>query len=176
VSQGASVLTRAAGFAVGAWAWQASRTLHVEELRAWLRRMSFPILCVYLPALVLHHGWWRGPWLTPDQAYQRLQNDTHLVLFYYHYYTTEMQAVVSLTAVSLSYLPVAVLSWAWHQSSATAATTATLLALVVEVGKLVPSGSHPDPTNIVIAGVSTWIAHRLLTKSSNPQVSGRNSP
>lgn len=176
VSQGSSVLTRAAGFTVGAWAWQASRTLHVEELRAWLRRMTFPISCAYLPALALHHGWWRGPWLPPDQAYLRLQDEVRFAPFYYHYYTTEMQAVVSLIAVSLSYLPVAVLSWAWHQSRATAVTTAALLALLVELGKLVPSGSHPDPTNVLIAGVSTWIAHRLLTLSSIPRVPGSNAP
>lgn len=175
VSQGASVLTRAAGFTVGAWAWQASRTLHVEELRAWLRRMTLPTLCVYLPALALHHGWSRGPWLPPDQAYLRLQDEVHFVPFYYHYYTTEMHAVVSLTAVSLSYLPVAVLSWAWHQSRATAVAMATLLSFLVEAGKLIPSGSHPDPTNVLIAGVSTWIAHRLLTRSSVPRVPGSNA-
>jgi VanZ family protein len=167
VSQGASVLFRALGFTAGAAAWQVGRRWHVEEVRFWLRRASLPVLALYLPAMAIHHGWWRGPWLVPEQALQRLQHEVHFVPFYYHYFTTEMQALSSLTAVSLSFAPIALLGWAWHQSGMTVAISAVTLALLIEAGKLLPSGSHPDPTNVLIAGVSSWCMHWLLLRLSS---------
>lgn len=162
VSQGLSVLTRAVGFAAGVLAWQRAGALHVESLRAAMRRVTGPVLLLYLPLLALHHGWGAGGWLALDSALQRLDTEVHFVPFYYHYFTTEMRAVVSLAAAVASYAPVGLLCWAWHVGARTAGVMAGLLALGVEFGRLLSLTAKPDPTNVLIAAVSAWAAHRLV--------------
>lgn len=161
-SQGASVLTRALGFAVGALAWRRRSDVHPEALRAWIRRRSWPLLTANLVALVVLSGTWRGPWLDADSAWHRLAVEVRFVPFYYHYYTTEMQAVVSLIAVGLSYAPLGLLGWAWGAARSGVTTVAALLALLVESAKIFSTFTHPDPTNLVIAGAAAWIAQALL--------------
>lgn len=162
VSQGLSVLTRAAGFAAGLLAWQRAGSLHVETVRAALRRATPALLLAYLPALTLLHGWWNGRWLDPGVAWQRLLTEVHFVPFYYHYFTTEMRAVVSLAAAIASYAPVGLLAWAWHLGPRTGAAAALLLAMVIEAGRLLGSTTRPDPTNLLIAAAAAWALHRSL--------------
>lgn len=163
-SQGASVLTRAVGFALGAGLWQARSRWPLEALRATLRRFSAALLAVNLLLLGVLSGAWRPPWLSVDQALQRLGADTRFVPFYYHYYTSEMQAVVSLIAVGLSYAPLGLLGWAWGSGRGAVALLTALLAVVVEAAKLFSKGSHPDPTNVAIAAVAAWAAQTLLQR------------
>jgi hypothetical protein len=88
--------------------------------------------------------------------------DIHFVPFYYHYFTTEMHAVISLTAVSLSYAPLGLLGWAWHVRPGVVATMALLLSALMETSKLLAEGTHPDPSNLWIAAAAAWLAQRLL--------------
>lgn len=163
VSQGLSILTRALGFAAGLLAWQHSGELHVETLRATLRRATLPILLLYLPLLVLHHSVWSGRWLDIDTALHRLDDEVHFVPFYYHYFTTEMRAVSSLVAAIASYAPVGVLCWAWHIGARTGGVMAAVLALMIESLRLMSPQTRPDPTNLLIAAFAGWAAHRLLS-------------
>lgn len=163
-SQGLSVLTRATGFALGAIAWHNRQGMTPELLRARIRRFSMPLLGALLPLLVLYSGAWKGPWLAPERALMRLQEDTRFVPFYYHYYTTEMHAVISLTAVCLSYAPLGLLGWAWGSRRGAIATSAALLATVMEAAKLFAGSTHPDPTNVGIAALAAWITQALLER------------
>lgn len=168
VSQGVSMLTRAGGFALGAAAWSQAGALHIETWRAGLRRTTAPLLALYLPALTWVNGWWQGPWLDLNGALHRLRFEQHFMPFYYHYYTTEMQAVVSLTSVAASYVPLGLVGWAWHASPLGAGCAALLLGLVLEVVKLwVPPG-HPDPTNLLIAALTAWAVPQLIARLSRP--------
>lgn len=162
-SQGMSVLTRATGFALGAIAWH-RHGMTPELLRARIRRFSTPMLAALLPLLVLYSGAWKGPWLAPERALMRLQQDTRFVPFYYHYYTTEMHAVISLTAVCLSYAPLGLLGWAWGSRRGAIATSAALLAALLEAAKLFAGSTHPDPTNIGIAALAAWTTQALLER------------
>lgn len=163
-SQGASVLTRAAGFALGAGLWQARSRWPLEALRATLRRFSAALVTVNLLLLGVLNGAWRPPWLSVDQALQRLGADTRFVPFYYHYYTSEMQAVVSLIAVGLSYAPLGLLGWAWGSGRGAVVLLTALLAGLLEAAKLFSEGTHPDPTNVAIAAVAAWAAQTLLQR------------
>jgi len=162
VSQGLSVPTRALGFAAGLLAWHHAGTLHVETVRAALRRATLPALLVYLPALTVLFGWWNGRWLDPMAAWQRLATEVHFVPFYYHYFTTEMRAVVSAAAAFVSYAPMGLLAWAWHLGPRTGGATALLLALLIEGGRLMCVDTKPDPTNLLIAAAAAWTLQQLL--------------
>lgn len=161
VSQGVSVLTRSLGFAIGVAIFASRTTFSDYAMRNVLRRATLPLLALYLLALTALHGWWRGAWVGIEQAWQRLA-ELHYLPFYYHYFTTEMQAVTSLLAAACSYAPVAVFCWAWYLSPGVAALTAAMLALVVEVGRLTSADGHPDPTNLLIAATSAWAFLRLI--------------
>jgi len=175
VSQGASMATRAVGFSIGAAAALTLRHRHIESWRAAVRRWSLPVLMVYLPMMALHSGWWRGDRLTLDRALDRLQTDVHFLPFYYHYFTTEMRAVVSLTSVGLSYAMVSVLSWGWHQGALIAGVLAAAVAVAMETGKLFAGGSHPDPTNVLIAGLAAGLGHILLTQLTSLRIPVRTA-
>ena len=168
VSQGASVLSRSIGFTVGAVAWNGRAAWPVESWRALLRRVTLPALAIYLPTLTVLYGWWRQPWLAWDAALARLHTELHYLPFYYHYFSTEMNAVSSLVSVALSYAPVGLLAWSWHVGARTAGAFAMLLALGLEGCRLLSSVGHPDPTNLLIAGVSAWATQRLLVSLAAP--------
>ena len=178
-SQGASVLTRALGMALGALAWQHAGWRHPETLRAGLRRFSVPLLAALLPLLLVYQGAWRGPWLSLAQAGLRLLDDLRFMPFYYHYYTTELLAVLSLVAVSLSYAPLGLLGWAWHAPAGVVAALAMLLATLMEASKLMAQAGHPDPSNIWIAGAACWLAQTGVRQLLTPAATGvatRRSP
>lgn len=163
-SQGISVLTRSLGFALGVALWQRRAALRAETLRAWLRRFTGPLLGLTLLLLVQYNKAWRGPWLSLDEVQRRFQSELHFVPFYYHYFTTEMQAVTSLLAVSLSYAPLGLLGWAWHAPPGLVATLALLLSACMELSKLVARATHADPTNLLIAAAAAWVAQALITR------------
>ena len=171
-SQGASVLTRALGMALGALAWQHAGWRHPETLRAGLRRFSAPLLAALLPLLLVYQGAWRGPWLSLAQAGLRLQDELRFMPFYYHYYTTELLAVLSLVAVSLSYAPLGLLGWAWHAPAGLVAALAMLLATLMEASKLMAQTGHPDPSNIWIAGTACWLAQTGVRQLLLPAATG----
>lgn len=162
ISQGISVPTRALGFAAGALAWQRSADVHVEAVRALLRRATGVVLVIYLPLLTVQFGWWHGSWLGIDRAWQRLAYEVRYIPLYYHYYTSEATALVSLVAAIASYAPVGLLGWSWHLGPGTSAWLAGLLSLVVEAGRLMAEHTKPDPTNVLIAATAAWLAHRLV--------------
>ena len=167
-SQGISVLTRVAGFVLGAVAWQRHSAMTGESVRALLRRFSAPLIAATLLLLVLYNNAWRGPWLAPGEALQRLQHGVHYMPFYYHYFTSEMQAVTSLVVVSVSYAPLGLLGWAWHANPGVLATLALLLSTAMELSKLMAQNAHPDPTNLLIAAAAAWATQALTQRLLRP--------
>jgi hypothetical protein len=164
VSQGLSVLTRGLGFAAGALLWRHADGIAVEALRAGLRRITGWVVPVYLPLLTVQFGWWRGAWMPIDSALQRLQHEIHFTPLYYHYYTSEATALVSLLAVLSSYAPVGLLGWGWHLGAGTSALLAAALALLIEAGRLMVAETKPDPSNLLIAAAAAGLAHALLRR------------
>lgn len=161
-SQGISVLTRAAGFALGATFWHFSSAWTVEGLRSELRKFSNLILTSVLLLLVAYNGAWRGPWLDFGRIWHRLATETSFVPLYYHYYTSELQATISLVAVSLCYAPFGLLGWAWHVRPGVVAILALALSGLMEFSKAFSNTTHPDPTNLWIAAAAAWLMQSLI--------------
>ncbi|NWG73533.1 MAG: VanZ family protein, partial [Rubrivivax sp.] len=92
-SQGASVLARAAGMVGGAVLWRRREHWSVGDLRERLARHAGWLAAVYVVLLLAVNGWFALGWQGLATAAERLQQ-TRWLPFYYHYYTSEAQALV----------------------------------------------------------------------------------
>ncbi len=161
ISQGASVLSRGLGVAAGVALLPWLRTRGWTGLRATVRPWTPALWAGYLPLLAAVNGAFKHPWHGAAGARDAWQS-THLLPFYYHYYTTEALALFSLGSVALMYLPLAALGWARGRSIAFTAALTTGLVLAIESGKLFLDDSHPDPTNVLVAVTANALALAAL--------------
>ncbi|WP_126445733.1 VanZ family protein [Sulfuricystis multivorans] len=149
ISQGVSLLTRAAGMYAGALLWRERGRVHtIRETLAGGR--LFYLLGIYGLVLVAFNGVFDHAWQGLAAAGESLAG-TRFLPFYYHYYTTEQAALLSLASVALMYAPLGGLAWLRGWPSAWGVALAALLALFMESTKLFLVGMHPDPTNVLIA-------------------------
>lgn len=159
-SQGVSVLTRSLGAMLGFVAWRRQ-----SELMSYLRVMPGPlkwgVAVLYVAVLLASNGWFSSEWLSATDMSARLA-EVHFLPFYYHYFTTEAKALYSLASVSLMYAPLGVLVWLGGGRRGFAVVLAVAMAVFVEAGKLFLAGKHPDPTNVLIAGVASGLAASLF--------------
>lgn len=163
VSQGLSVVSRALGWALGAWLWNRRRKWGAHEWRSAVSRLSLPLALLQAMAVVVLSGWFGSAWRTPAEAVKRaLGGELHFVPFYYHYYTSEALALQSVLSVALAYALVGLWGWARNWTLFQAALVASMAATIVEVGKLFPLATRPDPTNVLIAGASAAVALLML--------------
>jgi hypothetical protein len=169
VSQWLSVVTRAIGMAAGVYL---GRSWNAPTLARLLRIGPALFLAGGL-GYVLSVGVavWRGRWRL-DGALERL-DAVNWLPFFYHYWTTEQGAIVSVVFNAVFYAPVGAAFWLWrfresggHRTdfpgAGRAAATAILLALAVEGSRLLKASGHPDPTNILIAAAAAVLAFRGL--------------
>jgi len=161
ISQGLSVLTRIVGVCAGlavsrrAVAWQPAR------ITALLTRFTPVIAMVYALALLQINGFITLHWGGLADAKARF-DQINFTPFYYHYFTSEAKALFSLSVVALSYVPIAVLAWARGKAAGVAMATAAVVCACIEIGKLFLTGTHADPSNLLIASVANWFTVRLL--------------
>lgn len=168
VAQGLSVLTRVAGVCGGLALSRYGHRRTPEQVALTLRRYTFALAAAYLALLFELNGWFTSRWHGLDSAMVQLAQ-VKFMPFYYHYFTTEALALLSLGVVAMSYTPVAVLAWAHRRSSAGAAVVASVLAMGIESGKLFIDGRRPDPTNILLACAASWLTLRFLQRLSHFQ-------
>jgi len=177
ITQGASVITRGVGMALGACVWRAWVGRGIAPLQKAVGRHAFVLGLAYLPVLLGTNGWFAHAWIDMAAASEKWAV-LHLMPFYYHYFTTEAFALFSLGSVALMYQPVAVIGWSRQWRPATTLATVAALASVVETGKLMLEGLHPDPTNVIIAAAACWVVLRLLALIEHPPAAAqqRTSP
>lgn len=165
ISQGISVLTRGLGLLLGV---AVHRHATPDRLRMFQRVLRPAVLLLAVPYVILLlalNGWFAARWVGFDLALANLA-EVRFLPFYYHYFTTETNAVRSLLVQTGTYLPVGIGYWAWcvgarnagNGSPWGAAMLAAALAFVVEAGKLFVPGLKPDPTNVLIAGFAAYAA------------------
>ncbi len=169
VSQGVSVLSRGLGVAAGAALLPGVQALGWAGLRTALRPWVLPLWAVYLPLLAAVNGAFKHGWHGTAGAWASWQS-THLLPFYYHYYTTEALALFSLGSVALMYLPVAALTWARGRSAAHTAALTAGLVLAVEGSKLFLEGLHADPTNVLVAVAGNSLAWAVLAMAQRQTI------
>ena len=160
VSQGLSILTRTAGVACGHYLWRHSTNASPGAFAAFIRRHALLLILPYFLTLLFANGWFTYRWRGLEHATAALEN-LHFLPFYYHYFTSEARALFSLASVCFMYFPIGILIWALRGSQGFAFLVAGLLSVIVEAGKLFLLGSHPDPTNVLLAGMAAWAAIRL---------------
>jgi VanZ family protein/O-antigen ligase len=181
ISQGASVISRAAGLALGAGLIPITRSRDWLALRQYINPILGLGILPYLGALAWLNGWFSGDRLGVSEGLERL-GDIHFAPFYYHYFTTETVALASLLFQAALYLPIGAGLWIWQWSSfrsewqqdhqrrtVVAGLVAGIVACIIEAGKLFITAKHPDPTNILIAVAAAMGAYRVLHALSTPQ-------
>ncbi len=163
ISQGASILTRALGVALGWYLGTRVDSLKLEETRTYLRWILIILALPYMALVAAFNGWLTHDWLSLASGLHRI-NLLNFLPFYYYYYTSEAVATASLLVQAAMYAPIGVAYWVWwpEKGGGGAASIAALLALGIETGKLFVADKHPDPTDIIIAATAAAIAYMLL--------------
>jgi glycopeptide antibiotics resistance protein len=175
ITQGLSVVTRAAGFCLGYYAFRFLQTGSAAVIRPWLRPLVVCAAPPYLIALALVNGVHPGRWMGWSDALARL-GEVHFLPFYYYYFTTETRAMVSLLGVIGLYAPIGVAAGLWTSGRDAVrpprrwlvACAGGVICAAIEFLKLLDPARHPDVTDVLIAAVAAVLglaAFRLLTSS-----------
>jgi len=170
VAQGASVLARTIGIALGLFVGRLAPRM-VDWVREWpqLRAAVRFAWVPYLALLVAVTGLSGATFVSMQQAWTRLA-DVQMMPFYYHYYVSEQWALISAAMHAALYAPVGVLAGLARlappagvpRTGRAAVLVAGGLALLVETGKLF-AGRRPDPTDLLLAMAGSYVAFRLVT-------------
>lgn len=157
VVQGVSVVTRTLGVALGAALFAHVPWARLRQWRGALRPLVLLAVPAYVLLLILVGGWHREK-LGLIQALAELKPAAFLP-FYFHYFTSESAAVMSLLSNAALYAPVGLACAAWWWAGGAqrrapvgaAAGWGAVAALLVEAGHLLSPVKHADPTNLLIA-------------------------
>ncbi len=169
VSTLSACLAKAIGIGLGVWLREPPSPKLAQYHASRLRPALLLALVPYLGLAALLNSWASASWGDIEILRSNLDTQRYLPL-YYHYFTTETEAVASLIAQAAVYLPMGIGFWLWHASGATPLRrppvlglllTTTVTAFTIESGKLFLANSHPDPTNILIALSAAWLGQRL---------------
>ena len=168
VSQGVSIITRAVGAGVGMFCFRLLLKSHAAVHKKLCSSLLIFTVLPYIFLVFKMNGFFDSQWLAVSSAAGNFEG-VMLLPFYYHYYTTETTAVLSLLLNMVMYLPIGCGLWAWRWcrsertgNAYSGMTMAAPLALAVEVGKLFLVGRHPDFTNVLIASASAWVGFVLM--------------
>jgi len=167
ITQGISIATRGLG---AAWGLAMYRSVSADSLvryrralatAAWIAAPFYVVLLLVVKGLL-------PPALDAAWAAAEKLNELRFLPFYYHYFTTETEAMQSLLLNAGAYLPIGLLAWIASppvRSPATrwlAAFAGAGLALAVETLTLFTVGKRPDPTNVLIAAATCYLVVAVL--------------
>ena len=134
----------------------------------WLRRITWIATPLYLAALPVIRGW-RLARASPSQV-QAIFEHVHWLPFYYHYYTSEGNALMSVVGISACFAPLGALAFGFQLQPYMPASTprplgptvvvALVLAAILEIGGVLTVAHRPDPTNLLVAAVAACLAQR----------------
>ena len=168
ISQGASVFSRAAGVILGAFLPDLFNRWDARRMRPLIHPGLLLATAPYAGLLAWANHWFAGSWLTGQEALSRL-TEVRFIPFYYHYYTAEAVALVSMVFQLGLYSPLGAGIWLWRQGtrsgsrgSLAPALLGFSVACIIETGKLFIPGQHPDPTNVLLAACGAGMTHALL--------------
>lgn len=169
VSQGASILTRGAGMALGVAIYRFFRREWLVEYRSQLKIAVFFALPLYIVLLLTLNGFFSSRFESTWVAVAKLR-EVRFLPFYYHYYTSETEAMRSLLIHAGAYAPVGLIVWIFRNGQGGRTTlwlcafVAALTALPMEALKLFLHGKKPDPTDVLIAAAAASLAGFAATR------------
>lgn len=178
VSQGASVLTRGLGMAFGLAVYRSFRREWLIEYRAHIKLAVLLALPVYLALLLLLNGFFGSRFGSVLAAYAKLR-EVRFLPFYYHYFTSETQAMYSLLVHAGAYAPIGVMVWVLRNGAGgrgalwISAGAAFAIALAMETLKLFLVDKRPDPTDTLIAAAAAAFACFAATRLAHWQPAAR---
>ena len=177
VTQGLSILTRGLGALWGLAFYRFFTLDWLVRQRRRLRAAAWLVAPVYV-AVVLQLKGLLPPALDPPWAAAEKLRELSFLPFYYHYFTTETEAMQSLLLNAGLYIPAGLIAWLAvppgkdRAARRIAALAGGSLALAVETLTLFTVGKRSDPTNILIgaataylvAAVAQWLEHGIRAR------------
>ena len=170
VSEGLFVPLRGLSLILGMQLGRQLERLDMAWLASWIWRAIPYLVPPYLLTVMALNNWFSAPWLSLSAILARL-DEIRLLPFYFHYFTTETTAMISLLAQAAMYTPLGLAFWA-HQTRRQApalprrvgwiALLTAGIALFIELGKLAVPGQHPDLTNLLIAAGSASLVYLAI--------------
>lgn len=163
VSQGISIFSKIFGIIIGA---VVCKKIHINFRQAYKMTSKFfwRMCIIYVFVLCVANGW-SFDGMDEHQGVAEKVSDIKWLPFYYHYYVSEVEALTSLMYVVAMYAPIGVGYWLWQSQGVrrveVIVVVSIMLAVFMEVGKLFFSVKHPDPTNLIIAGFSSFLGFHL---------------
>ena len=171
VTQGASVLTRGAGMALGLALHRLPRRQWLSEHRTALKIGVLVMAPLYGALIVALNGFFGSRMAGVAEALSKLQQ-VRFLPFYYHYFTSETQAMYSLLVHAGAYAPIGIAVWVVRNGRGDrgslwlSAMAAAVAAASMETLKLFMVDKRPDPTNVLIAGAAAALAALVATRFS----------
>ena len=166
-TDGISVLVSVVGAVAGNWLASLATLREVFVVRS-LRACAWLAAPLYLVLLPLVFGWHRG--LASRADIDATLSQLHWLPFYYHYFTSEANALASVMGTCFIFAPVGALIWAARLRPSEAAGSprsvlpsvraGLVVSTAFEVGGLLTSNDRPDPTNVLIAIAAAVFAQR----------------
>jgi VanZ family protein len=166
ISQGVSVLTRGLGAVWGLAGYRYFTPEWLAAHRRLLRTIGWIAAPLYVAVLLVLKGL-LPPKLDALWAAREKLAELSFLPFYYHYFTTETEAMQSLLSNAGLYAPVGLLAWISAPPGRNpparwaAALAGAALAFSVETLTLFTVGKRPDPTNVLIAAASAYLVTML---------------
>lgn len=181
ISQGASIVTRSIGMVAGLAFFNLFQREWLIQYRTQIKFGMVLLLPFYLGFLLALNGFFSSRIENVTAALAKL-DEVHWLPFYYHYFTSETQAMYSLLTHAGTYAPIGVMVWLFRinqpmrSSLWLSATFAAFTAFLMEALKLFLDGKKPDPTDLLIAAAAAVLAcfaascivHRTTSVSSGP--------
>jgi len=166
VSQGASIVVRAAGMALGVATFSGQRWLTQANVDRFGRPAVLAMLVPYMIAVAYVGGWFRAERIGILEGLARL-DDVIWQPFAYQYFAPYQSTMISTMVHVALYAPVGVMCWLWIQNRDrvqlwVATLLAAVLAFVAETSKIFLAGHHPDYADVFIAAVSATLALTIL--------------
>jgi VanZ family protein len=181
VSQGASIFTRGLGMALGLAAHRFFRREWLIQYRKQIRAATLIALPVYLLLLLAMNGFFAARLESYWTAMGKLHG-VRFLPFYYHYFSSETQAMYSLLIHAAAYAPIGVMVWIFRDGQGgrtslwISAVTAALAAFAMETLKLFLNGKKPDPTDVLIAAAAAALAFFAATRLTRWSGADRDEP
>ena len=169
ISQGASIITRGMGMALGLAAYRFFRKEWLVQYRPQIKAAMLLAVPLYLLLLVAMNGFFSSRLESRWIATAKL-HEVHFLPFYYHYFTSETQAMYSLLLHTAAYAPIGLIVWIFRDGQGgrtslwISAVTAAFAAFAMESLKLFLNGRKPDPTDVLIAGAAAAMAYYAATR------------
>ncbi len=166
IAQGFSIFSRVLGMLTGLFLYKKRSLLKDCFNNINLKKYLIIIFFPYVVLLAKLNGWSLFVPELDSNVVDRFEQIKWLP-FYYHYFTSEAVALVSLLYNCIFYLPVGLALWLWNIDNPNhilnifadrfrAGLYAFSLCLIMETGKLFYSLKHPDPTNLLISFVAAY--------------------